>query len=96
MTLKPLADRVLIKVEKAQEEKTASGLVLATKAPAGPVKGVVVAVGEGKFSSEGTRIPVQVKVGDTVLLNRNAGVTFKDDTTELTMVYESEIMAIVE
>lgn len=51
MTMKPLADRVLIKVEKEQEEKTAGGLVLATKNPAGvPAKGKVVACGEGKFS----------------------------------------------
>ena len=50
MTMKPLADRVLIKVEK-EEEKTVGGLVLATKNPAGvPAKGKVVACGEGKFS----------------------------------------------
>ena len=48
MTMKPLADRVLIKVEKEQEEKTAGGLVLATKNPAGvPAKGKVGACGEG-------------------------------------------------
>ena len=51
MALKPLADRVLIKVEKDQEEKTVGGLVLATKTPAGvPAKGKVVACGEGKYA----------------------------------------------
>ena len=56
MTMKPLADRVLIKVEKEQEEKTAGGLVLATKNPAGvPAKGKVVACGEGKFSPKGSQ-----------------------------------------
>ena len=55
MTMKPLADRVLIKVEK-EEEKTVGGLVLATKNPAGvPAKGKVVACGEGKFSPNGTQ-----------------------------------------
>lgn len=97
MTMKPLADRVLIKVEKEQEEKTAGGLVLATKTPAGvPAKGKVVACGEGKFASNGTRIPMQVKVGDTVLISHSAGQTIKTDGEELTLVYESEILAVTE
>lgn len=97
MNMKPLADRVLIKVEKDQEEKTAGGLVLATKAPAGvPVKGTVVACGEGKFSPNGSRIPMQVKVGDTVLISHGAGQTVKLDGEELTLVYESEILGIAE
>ena len=97
MTMKPLADRVLIKVEKDQEEKTVGGLVLATKTPAGvPAKGKVVACGEGKYAPNGTRIPMQVKVGDTVLLNHGAGQTIKDGEEELTLVYESEILAIAD
>ena len=79
MTMKPLADRVLIKVEK-EEEKTVGGLVLATKNPAGvPAKGKVVACGEGKFSPNGTRVPMEVKVGDTVLISHSAGQTVKLD-----------------
>ncbi len=97
MTMKPLADRVLIKVEKDQEEKTAGGLVLATKNPAGvPAKGTVVACGEGKYAPNGARIPMQVKVGDTVLIGRGAGQKIKNDSEELTLVYESEILAITE
>lgn len=97
MTMKPLADRVLIKVEKEQEEKTAGGLVLATKTPAGvPAKGVVVACGEGKYATNGTRIPMQVQVGDKVLLNHGAGQTIKADGEEFTLVYESEILAVTE
>jgi len=95
MTMKPLADRVLIKVEKEQEEKTAGGLVLATKNPAGvPAKGKVVACGEGKFSPKGARIPMEVKVG--VLISHSAGQTIKLDGEELTLVYESEILGITE
>ena len=82
MALKPLADRVLIKVEKDQEEKTVGGLVLATKTPAGvPAKGKVVACGEGKYAPNGTRIPMQA---------------IKDGEEELTLVYESEILAIAD
>ena len=58
MNMKPLADRVLIKVEKEQEEKTAGGLVLATKAPAGvPVKGTVVGKGWRHRSDQSRRRP---------------------------------------
>ncbi len=97
MTLKPLADRVLILAEKEQEEKTAGGLVLASKNPAGvPLKGTVVACGEGKFATDGTRIPMQVKVGDKVLLNPNAGQKLKTNGEEYTLVYETEILAITE
>ena len=97
MTMKPLADRVLIKVEKEQEEKTAGGLVLATKNPAGvPAKGKVVACGEGKFSPKWARIPMEGKVGDTVLISHSAGQTIKLDGEELTLVYESEILGITE
>ena len=71
MTMKPLADRVLIKVEK-EEEKTVGGLVLATKNP------------------------MEVKVGDTVLISHSAGQTVKLDGEELTLVYESEILGITE
>ena len=85
MTMKPLADRVLIKVEK-EEEKTVGG----------PAKGKVVACGEGKFSPNGTRVPMEVKVGDTVLISHSAGQTVKLDGEELTLVYESEILGITE
>lgn len=97
MKMKPLADRVLIQLEKEQEEKTAGGLVLATKTPAGvPAKGVVVVCGEGKYATNGTRIPMQVQVGDKVLLNHGAGQTIKADGEEFTLVYESEILAVTE
>ena len=87
MTMKPLADRVLIKVEKEQEEKNPAGV---------PAKGKVVACGEGKFSPKGARIPMEVKVGDTVLISHSAGQTIKLDGEELTLVYESEILGITE
>ena len=96
MTMKPLADRVLIKVEK-EEEKTVGGLVLATKNPAGvPAKGKVVACGEGKFSPNGTRVPMEVKVGDTVLISHSAGQTVKLDGEEVTIVRQNDVLAVVE
>lgn len=95
--LKPLADRVLLLIEKAAEEKTAGGLVLAAKNPAGvPLKGKVVAVGSGKTTLDGTRIPVEVKTGETVYVAQGAGTKVKLDGEEYTLVYESEILGIAE
>ena len=96
MTMKPLADRVLIKVEK-EEEKTVGGLVLATKNPAGvPAKGKVVACGEGKFSPNGTRVPMEVKVGDQVIYSKYSGTEVKLDDEEYIIVKQSDILAIIQ
>ena len=72
MNLKPLGDRVIIKQDEA-EEKTASGLYLASEAKEKPQTGVVLAVGEGKLDKEGTLVPVPVKVGDKVIYGKYGG-----------------------
>ena len=96
MNMKPLADRVLIKVEKEQEEKTAGGLVLATKAPAGvPVKGTVVACGEGKFAPNGNRVPMQVKVGDKVIYSKYSGTEVELDNEKYVIVKQNDILAVI-
>ena len=85
------------KRKEEKEEKTVGGLVLATKNPAGvPAKGKVVACGEGKFSPNGTRVPMEVKVGDTVLISHSAGQTVKLDGEEVTIVRQNDILAIVD
>ena len=97
MNIKPLSDRVLIKIAEAKEEKTAGGLLLSPKAVTGePVIGEVVACGNGKYASNGELIPMSVKVGDTVLMSKNAGQTIKLEGEEYTLAYESEIMAVAE
>lgn len=96
MTVKPLADRVVIKFTEAKEEKTASGLLLSAKAAAsGCAIAEVVACGEGKMSHRGNLIPMTVKVGDKVLVNKTAGQQIKVDGEELTVVYEAELIAVV-
>lgn len=97
MNIKPLFDRVLIKISEAKEEKTAGGLLLSPKAVTGePAIGEVVACGGGKYASNGELIPMSVSAGDKVIMNRNAGQTVKIDGEEYTMAFESEIMAVVE
>jgi chaperonin GroES len=97
MKLKPLEDRVIVKaVEK--EDKTASGIVLPDTAKEKPMKGEVVAAGEGKWDDEGKqRVPVDVKVGDKVIYGKYSGTEYKTpDGEELLILRVSEILAIVE
>lgn len=95
--LKPLADRVIVKFEEEEkEEKTAGGLILTTKAASNSyATATVVACGVGKYASTGTLIPMAVQVGDKVLLSKTAGQKIKENGEELTVVYESEIIAVV-
>jgi chaperonin GroES len=97
MNIRPLFDRVLIKVSEPKEEKTAGGLLLSPKTVTGePVTGEVMACGGGKYAANGELIPMSVKVGDKVLLNKNSGQSIKIDGEDYTLVYESEIIAVAE
>ncbi len=93
MKLQPLEDRVVIKPVE-EEEKTASGIVLPDTAKEKPMKGEVMAVGEGKWDEAGkNRIPVDVKVGDIVIYGKYSGTEFKSDGEELLIVRAAEILA---
>jgi chaperonin GroES len=90
--LQPLADRVLVKpVEK--EEKTKSGIYLPDTAKEKPQEGKVLAVGPGKMSDDGKRIPLDLKVGDTVIYAKYGGTEIKVDDEDLIILRESDILA---
>jgi chaperonin GroES len=90
--LQPLADRVLVKpIEK--EEKTKSGIYLPDTAKEKPQEGEVIAVGPGKMTDEGKRIPMDLKVGDKVIYPTFAGNTIKIDNEELIFIVEKDILA---
>jgi chaperonin GroES len=93
-TLRPLADRVVVRpVER--EEKTASGIVLPDTAKEKPQEAEVIAVGPGRLE-DGKRVALDVKVGDRVLYSKYAGTEVKVDGEELLILRESDILAIVE
>ncbi|NTW28348.1 MAG: co-chaperone GroES [Coriobacteriia bacterium] len=94
MNLKPLGDRVIIKVAAA-EEVTKSGLILAEGAREKPARGAVLAVGEGKRDESGKRIPMDVKVGDVVIYGKYSGQDIKVDEEEYKILRTDEIFAIV-
>eukprot|EP01041_Mallomonas_annulata_P030065 gene30065-52152_t len=88
-SLKPLADRVLIEPAPA-EVKTASGLIIPDTAKEKPLKGTVVAVGNGKKDE-----PMTVKVGDTVLYGKYAGTEVQIEGQDLLIMRESDLLAIL-
>ncbi len=94
MNLKPLGDRVVVKpVEK--EERTKSGIVLPDTAKEKPQEGIVEAVGTGRILDNGTKIPMELKVGDKILYAKYAGNEFKIDEIEYLIVSEKHVLAIV-
>lgn len=93
-TVKPLGDRVFVKVNAA-EEKTAGGLYLPDNAKEKPQVGEVVAVGEGKIKDDGARQALDVKVGDKVLYSKYAGTDIKLGTDEYVLLSEKDILAVV-
>ena len=94
MTLKPLADRVVIKRLEA-EETTKGGIILTAAAKEKPDLSVVVAVGPGGLV-DGKEVTMQVKVGDVVLYSKYSGSDFKVDGKEFTIIRQSDILAVVE
>ncbi|MGB2960072.1 MAG: co-chaperone GroES [Bacteroidota bacterium] len=94
MKLKPLGDRVVIQPSKA-EEKTKGGIFVPDTAREKPVIGKVVAVGPGKMSDEGKKIPMQVKVGNKVLYGRYSGTEVTVEGKEYLIMKEEDIFAIV-
>ena len=94
MTIKPLGDRVVIKMIE-MEETTKSGIVLPGTAKEKPQVAEIVAVGPGG-NIDGKEVVMQVKVGDRVLISKYAGTEIKMNNVEYTILKQSDILAIVE
>lgn len=94
MTLKPLADRVVLKLVAA-EEKTKSGLILTASAQEKPQIAEVIAVGPGGIV-DGNEVKMIVNVGDKVITSKYSGTEVKCDGVEYIIVKQSDILAIVE
>jgi chaperonin GroES len=90
----PLGDRVVVEREESGQ-KTAGGILLPDSAKDKPARGVVVSVGEGKLTDKGTRQPLQVKPGDRVVFTSYAGEPFKVGDSELLLMREDDILAVL-
>ena len=94
MKIKPLADRVVVKPLPA-EDKTKGGLFVPDTAKERPQQGEVVAVGPGRVTDDGKRIPAEVKVGDRILYGKYTGTEVDYEGTEYLIMRESDIFAII-
>ena len=93
-TVKPLADRVFVRVAGA-EEKTAGGIILPDNAKEKPQVGEIVQVGPGKRNDDGSRSEMEVKIGDKVLYSKYAGTDIKVGGDDYVLLAEKDILAVV-
>lgn len=92
--IQPLNDKVLVKPLDA-EEVTASGIVLPQTVAEKPMQGEVIAVGPGKLSEGGKRVPMSVKAGDTILFTKYSPDEVEVDGQEYLVIEEEKILAVV-
>ena len=94
MKVKPLYDRILVRRLDPKEE-VKGGIIIPDTAKEKPMEGKVVAVGAGKMDKAGKRIPLEVKVGDRVLIGKYSGQEVKIDDVEHVILKEDEVLGIV-
>jgi chaperonin GroES len=94
-TIRPLRDRILLSREE-EKEQIRGGIIIPDTAKEKPQRATVVAVGDGKVLDNGTRLQLNVKVGDTVLFGKYSGTEIKVDGKEFIIMKEEEVLGIVE
>ncbi|MFH0786374.1 MAG: co-chaperone GroES [Pseudomonadota bacterium] len=95
MKIRPLHDRVIVqRIE--EEEKTKGGIIIPDTAKEKPQEGKVIAVGAGKILDNGTKVSLDVKVGDKILFGKYAGTEIKIEGDEYLMMREDDILGVIE
>ena len=94
VAIKPLEDRIVVQANEA-ETTTASGLVIPDTAKEKPQEGTVLAVGAGRFDDKGNRIPVDVKVGHTVIYSKYGGTEVKYNGEDYLVLSSRDVLAVV-
>jgi len=95
MNIRPLHDRIIIK-RFEEEQTTSGGIVIPDSAAEKPIKGEVIAVGNGKILDNGETRPLDVKTGDKVLFGKYSGTEVKVGTDEYLVLREEDVMAVIE
>lgn len=93
--LKPLGDRVVLKVQK-EEEQSIGGIVIASNAKEKPTTGEVIAVGNGRILDNGQRVEPEVKVGQSVVFDKYAGSEVKYEGEEYLVIRKNDIIAVID
>jgi chaperonin GroES len=95
MKIRPLHDRVIVQ-RIQEEEKTKGGIIIPDTAKEKPQEGKVIAVGAGKILDNGTKVSLDVKVGDKILFGKYAGTEIKIEGDEYLMMREDDILGVIE
>ncbi|HDD44418.1 MAG TPA: co-chaperone GroES [Candidatus Desulfofervidus auxilii] len=95
MRIRPLHDRVLVK-RIEEETKTKGGIIIPDTAKEKPIKGEVIAVGEGRILDNGQKVPMSVKVGDKIIFSKYAGTEIKIEGEEHLIMREDDILGVIE
>ncbi|MBU0486112.1 MAG: co-chaperone GroES [Proteobacteria bacterium] len=95
MKIRPLNDRILVKRLK-EEEVSKGGIIIPDSAKEKPAEGKVIAVGTGKLNDKGVRVPVELKVGDSVLFSKYGGTDVKLDGEDYLIMREDDILGVIE
>ncbi len=95
LKLRPLGDRVVVEPLE-QDERTESGLFIPETAKEKPQKGKIIAVGDGRRDEQGNRIPMDVKVGETILFAKYGGTEVKMESSKILILKESDILAVLD
>jgi chaperonin GroES len=95
MNLRPLQDRIIVK-RLEEESKTSGGIYIPDTAKEKPQKGEIIAVGKGKVTEDGKVLPIDVKVGDTVLFGKYAGTEIKIEGVDYLIMREDDILGVIE
>jgi chaperonin GroES len=94
MNIRPLGDRVVVKALDA-EEKTKGGIILPDSAKEKQQKGKVLAVGNGRILDNGTRVPLDIREGDTILYSKYGGTEVKIDGESYLIVNERDVLGVI-
>ncbi len=96
MKIKPIKDNIVVKRLEDEEEKKIGSIIIPDSAKEKPLTAEVVAVGSGRTLKDGKKVPLEVKVGDKVLVGKYSGSEVKLDGDELLILKEDEVLGVVE
>jgi chaperonin GroES len=92
VSFKPLGNRIVVEPQEGDDQVSAGGIYIPDTAKEKPQEGVVVAVGPGRLSDEGKRIPMEVSVGDTVVYSKYGGTEYREGATDYLVLREDDIL----
>jgi chaperonin GroES len=95
MSIKPLEDKVVVEPIKEAEKKTEFGLIIAGAAEEKPTEGIVVAVGSGATFADGTKMTIELSVGDKVIYSKYSGTEISHDGKDLVILPYRDIFAVI-